>query len=195
MSDNDNNDKNDSNDSRNKQAIKAASQSSLDNLFEVDEVSGDRDLDDLGLTPFEIKFVHYILKGYTKTDAAVKAGSTAKNPNKVGWNTFNRENVQEAIARASKIRLQALAIDTTYVVENLMEVVATGLAEKKLGDSVKALELLGKQLGMFHEAANKGVAKTKEDGLKSGNEKIDVNNDLKTFISTLPDNIFNKKSN
>jgi len=148
--------------------------------------------DDLKLTAFEHKFVHYILAGYTKTDAAIKAGSTAKNPNKVGWNTFQLPNVQEALGRAQKIRLEAVALNTTYVVENLMQVVAEGLSNKKLGDSVKALELLGKELGMFHEVPA-SIKKTKQDGLKSGDEKEDVKNDLNTWLKALPDDILKKQ--
>lgn len=149
--------------------------------------------DDLQLTAFDQKFIHFILAGYTKTDAAIKAGSTSKTPNKTGWATFQKPNVQEALSRAQKVRLEAMAIDSKYVIENLMMVVAEGIATKKLSDSVKALELIGKDIGMFHNIPKEAGKKTKDEGLKGGESKEEVKDDLNKWLKALPDDILNQK--
>lgn len=104
------------------------------------------------LTEKQKRFIDEYLIDLNATAAAARAGY--KDPNK-GRQLVTKSNVSQAIATRLKDRQQRTEITQDYVLRNLKKI-----AEKSMGYSdaphqqaaTKALELLGKHLGMFRES-------------------------------------------
>lgn len=104
------------------------------------------------LTEKQKRFIDEYLIDLNATAAAARAGY--KDPNK-GRQLVTKSNVSQAIAERLKDRQQRTEITQDYVLRNLKKI-----AEKSMGYSdaphqqaaTKALELLGKHLGMFRES-------------------------------------------
>lgn len=104
------------------------------------------------LTEKQKRFIDEYLIDLNATAAAARAGY--KDPNK-GRQLVTKSNVSQAIAERLKERQQRTEITQDYVLRNLKKI-----AEKSMGYSdaphqqaaTKALELLGKHLGMFRES-------------------------------------------
>ena len=104
------------------------------------------------MTPKQARFVSEYLIDLNATAAAKRAGY--KNP-EIGRQLITKNNVAAARAAAIKKREKKTEITAEYVLRNLKKI-----AEKSMGYSdaphqqaaTKALELLGKHLGMFRES-------------------------------------------
>lgn len=107
------------------------------------------------LTEKQKRFIDEYLIDLNATAAAIRAGYSEKTANEIGSQNLVKLSIQKAIAERLKERQQRTEITQDYVLRNLKKI-----AEKSMGYSdaphqqaaTKAIELLGKHLGMFRES-------------------------------------------
>ena len=141
-------------------------------------------IEDFNLSPFEVDFVTHYFSSDSGAEAARKAGSTAKRPEAVAYNTLQRPNVQAAINWGMKNRIEAAGIDSRAIISMLKTVYNEALAAGKYNDANKAAELLGNHLGMFRTSQVVETA-IKSDAHKTSNDKKDLQNDILRFVKVL----------
>lgn len=100
------------------------------------------------MTPKQARFVSEYLIDMNATAAAKRAGY--KNP-EIGRQLITKNNVAAAIAAAIKKREKKTEITAEYVLSNLKTIVERCMSSSEFDarGAAKALELLGKHLGMF----------------------------------------------
>jgi phage terminase small subunit len=119
------------------------------------------------MTAKQEAFAIEYLKDKNATQAAIRAGYSAKTAYSIGCEMLRKPEIQEII-RAKQEEVAAKATLTAEsIAENLKEIAANPLA--KDSDRIRAYELLGKYVGMFTEKVEmKGqidTAVTKLDGI------------------------------
>lgn len=122
------------------------------------------------LTAKQQRFVEEYLVDLNATQAAIRAGYSAKNADKIASQLLGKARVAEAIAAAKSERASRVAVSADYVLNNLVEIVERSMQRAPVFDmkgnhvtdeegrhvwrfdgktANRALELLGKHLGMF----------------------------------------------
>jgi phage terminase small subunit len=103
----------------------------------------------MALTPKQQRFVQEYLKVLNATAAARRAGYSSKNADKIGLELLGKTRVSEAIVAAKAERAAQCKLSATWVIRRLRkEATATG-PNASPSARVRALELLGKHLGLF----------------------------------------------
>lgn len=102
---------------------------------------------------------YYIEQGYKNaSEAARKAGSTAKNPNHIAYQWLQDPWVQQEIERSKALLERGEnpleLIKEEDVVEKLTRVYEEAIAAGDFTPAIKAVELMGKQIGMFANTTN-----------------------------------------
>jgi phage terminase small subunit len=100
----------------------------------------------MALTPKQQRFVDEYLKDLNATAAAKRAGYSSKSARKIGHQLLGKTRLSEAIVAAKAERAARCKLSATWVVRRLRkEATAKGSPAAR----VRALELLGKHLGLF----------------------------------------------
>jgi phage terminase small subunit len=117
--------------------------------------------DPVRLTDKQARFVEEYLVDLNATQAALRAGYSARTANLIGKENLRKPAVALAIQAAQAERAKRTELDATYVVENLRETVERCMQRRpgpngQMGDfdprgAVAALRQLGLHLGMFRE--------------------------------------------
>ncbi len=94
-------------------------------------------------------FVEEYLKDLNATAAARRAGYSERNADKIGPELLGKTRVAEAIQAALAARSQRTQVDADYVLAHLRTEAEREGKGSSPGARVKALELLGKHLGLF----------------------------------------------
>ena len=131
------------------------------------------------LTPKQQRFVEEYLVDLNATQAAIRAGYSSRNADKIAFQLLGKTRVAEAIAAAKAERSARVAVSADYVLNNLVEIVERSMQRAPVfvgfgeqltdeeGRSVwrfdgktatKALELLGKHLGMYKDRVESDVS-------------------------------------
>lgn len=131
------------------------------------------------LTPKQQRFVEEYLVDLNATQAAIRAGYSVRNADKIAFQLLGKTRVAEAIAAAKAERSARVAVSADYVLNNLVEIVERSMQRAPVvnmkgeqvvdeeGRSVwrfdgktatKALELLGKHLGMYKDRVESDVS-------------------------------------
>ena len=102
------------------------------------------------------RFVEEYPVDLNATQAAIRAGYSKKTAYSIGQRLLKDVEIQEAIQKAMKDRSERTGITQDKVVEELGKVAFAEAhdytdADLKYGNKLKALELLGKHLGMFEK--------------------------------------------
>lgn len=108
----------------------------------------------VALTLKQERFVAEYLVDLNATQAAIRAGYSAKNADKIGPELLGKTRVSEALQAAIKERSERTRITQEQVIEEIGRVAFAEAADYadaalKYANKLKALELLGKHLGMF----------------------------------------------
>lgn len=116
------------------------------------------------LTPKQEAFVREYLVDLNATQAAIRAGYSAKTANVAGARLLANAKVAEAVAEAKTKRAERVQVTADWVLERLVENVDRAMQAEPVRDregnetgeyvyagavANKALELLGKHLGLF----------------------------------------------
>ena len=132
-----------------------------------------------GLTPKQAAFVQEYLVDLNATQAAVRAGYSEKTASRIGPALLGKTCVRDAIEKARAKRTRRTEVTQDYVLSNLREIVercmerapVTNRSGAQVSDEQgravwcfdakganRALELLGKHLGMFTDRVQAEVS-------------------------------------
>lgn len=143
------------------------------------------------LTEKQKRFVAEYLVDLNATQAAVRAGYSANRASEIGYQLLQKTTVSDEIQNAMQKRSQRTEITQDVIVEKLAEIAlgeATDFsvdgypivegAKNKTSSQLKALELLGKHLGLF-DGKNQQTRETENNLLQAIEEstKEDVETD------------------
>ncbi len=101
------------------------------------------------LTPKQARFVDEYLIDLNATQAAIRAGYSAKNADKIGPELLGKTRVSAAIAEAQAKRSERIAISQDDVVRGLHAEATDKTDGSSHSARVSAWGLLGKHLNMF----------------------------------------------
>lgn len=108
----------------------------------------------MALTPKQERFVQEYLVDLNATQAAIRAGYSAKTASRIGPELLGKTCISEAIQKAIKKREKRTEVTQDYVIEKLREIAEKDASDGpesdlKYSSKIKALELLGKHVGAF----------------------------------------------
>lgn len=101
------------------------------------------------LSPKQERFVTEYLIDLNATQAAIRAGYSKRNADKIGSQLLGKTRVSQAIAEAKKTRSERTGIAADEVVERLWREATLEGKGASHSARVSALGLLGKHLGLF----------------------------------------------
>ncbi|QIA76164.1 terminase small subunit [Rodentibacter caecimuris] len=129
-----------------------------------------------GLNEKQRKFVDEYLIDLNATQAAIRAGYSKNRASELGYQLLQKTTVQNAIKEAQKKRSERVQVSQDDVLRGLLEVIAMSTGKQSVTETVvtksengeaigtdvvkscfephavnKALELLGKHIGMFKD--------------------------------------------
>ena len=105
------------------------------------------------LTPKQARFVEEYLLDLNAAAAARRAGYSEKNSDSIAAQLLSKTKVFEAVQSAIEARSAKAEITAEYVLENLKRLSERCMSEEEFAPSAaaRALELLGKHLGLFSD--------------------------------------------
>lgn len=108
----------------------------------------------MALTPKQARFVQEYLIDLNATQAAIRAGYSEKNADKIGPELLGKTRVSTAIHEAMAARQKRTEITQDYVIGKLVEIADKAASDcqdsdLKYSNKIKALELLGRHVGAF----------------------------------------------
>jgi len=108
------------------------------------------------LTPKQKKFIDEYLIDLNATQAAIRAGYSQKTAFSIGVENLSKPLIQEELQKAMKRQQERTQITADMVLKELKKIALDDAADYqdsrlKYTNKIKALELLGKHLGMFSE--------------------------------------------
>lgn len=113
------------------------------------------------LTPRQAAFVQEYLVDLNATQAAIRAGYSEKTAGRTGHENLKKPEIAAAIAQAKAERAERVQIDADEVLAHLTAIARGEVRTEKatkvgivdlppdFGERIRAMELLGKHLGMF----------------------------------------------
>ena len=110
-------------------------------------------MDQENLTQKQARFVEEYLLDLNAAAAARRAGYSEKNADSIAAQLLSKTKVFEAVQSAIAARSAKTEITAEYVLENLKRLSERCMGEKEFAPSAaaRALELLGKHLGLFSD--------------------------------------------
>lgn len=120
----------------------------------------------MALTPKQERFVQEYLVDLNATAAAIRAGYKETTAAQQGHNLLRKSAIEQAVQAARADLAKRTEVTQDYVLKKLKEIVEKEAADYqdsnlKYSNKIRALELLGKHLGMF---ADKSPGRTNDGG-------------------------------
>jgi len=105
----------------------------------------------MALTPKQQRFVEEYLIDLNATQAAIRAGYSEKNADKIGSQLLGKTRVAASIREAQEKRTRRTEITADYVLTTIRETVEALLndREKNAANIFRGSELLGKHIKLF----------------------------------------------
>lgn len=122
------------------------------------------------LTPKQRRFIDEYLIDLNATQAAIRAGYSQKTADRIGPELLGKTCVQAAIQGAMSKRQKRTGITQDKVLEEIGKVAFHDAgdcseSELKYSNKLRALELLGKHLGMFDKPEGRRPDMEEDDNL------------------------------
>lgn len=131
------------------------------------------------LTDKQARFCEEYLIDLNATQAAIRAGYSEKTANRIASELLSKLDIQEKIAELKAERSKRTEITQDSFIQELAAVARAEVKGVRAVDKLKALELLGKHLGMFVERyevnaaeIEKRIAEAREQGKKEGTQEL-----------------------
>lgn len=131
------------------------------------------------LTDRQARFCEEYLIDLNATQAAIRAGYSEKTANRIASELLSKLDIQEKIAELKAERAKRTEMTQDSVIQELAAVARAEVKGVCAVDKLKALELLGKHLGMFVERyevnaaeIEKRIAEAREQGKKEGTQEL-----------------------
>lgn len=131
------------------------------------------------LTDKQARFCEEYLIDLNATQAAIRAGYSEKTAREQAAQNLSKLNIQEKIAELKAERAKRTEMTQDSVIQELAAVARAEIKGVRAVDKLKALELLGKHLGMFVERyevnaaeIEKRIAEAREQGKKEGTQEL-----------------------
>lgn len=131
------------------------------------------------LTDRQARFCEEYLIDLNATQAAIRAGYSEKTAREQAAQNLSKLNIQEKIAELKAERAKRTEMTQDSVIQELAAVARAEIKGVRAVDKLKALELLGKHLGMFVERyevnaaeIEKRIAEAREQGKKEGTQEL-----------------------
>ncbi len=120
------------------------------------------------LTPKQARFVEEYLLDLNATQAAIRAGYSARNADKIGPELLGKTRVAEAVKAAQQARTERTEITQDEVIRGLKKEATLEGEGSSHSARVSAWAHLGKHLGIFTDNLNLGgsIGIRHEDALK-----------------------------
>lgn len=136
----------------------------------------------VALTVKQERFVEEYLVDLNATQAAIRAGYSSKTAEQMGYQLLQKTSVQKALQEAIEERSKRTGITQEKVIEEIGKIAFAEAhdysdTDLKYSNKLKALELLGKHLGMFDGKSGEGREKNNNllDAVKeSAEEDVDA---------------------
>ncbi len=108
----------------------------------------------MALTAKQERFIQEYLVDLNATAAAKRAGYSEKNAGKIGPELLGKTSISQAIQKAIEKRRLRTEVTQDYVIEKLKTIADKRASDApdsdlKYSSQIKAIELLGKHLGVF----------------------------------------------
>ncbi len=108
----------------------------------------------MALTEKQKRFVAEYLVDLNATQAAIRAGYSENTAGVIGAENLKKPNIAEAIQKAIDSRNERTGVTQDYIINKLKEIADKKASDRteselKYSHKIRALELLGKHLGMF----------------------------------------------
>ena len=101
------------------------------------------------MTPKQAAFVREYLVDLNATQAAIRSGYSANTARAIASRLLTKVNIQEAVAEAQAERSKRTGVDAAFVLNGLQREAQAGDTDEPNTARIRAMELLGKHLGMF----------------------------------------------
>ncbi len=101
------------------------------------------------LTNKQKLFTQEYLIDLNATQAAIRSGYSAKTAEWIGPKLLTKSHVAMEIKKAVAERSEKLNLSAQDVIQSILEIRAKAIQGERLGDALKANELLGKHLRLF----------------------------------------------
>lgn len=131
------------------------------------------------LTDRQTRFCEEYLIDLNATQAAIRAGYSEKTANRIASELLSKLDIQEKITELKAERAKRTEMTQDSVIQELAAVARAEVKGVRAVDKLKALELLGKHLGMFVERyevnaaeIEKRIAEAREQGKKEGTQEL-----------------------
>lgn len=150
--------------------------------FELIDVASDMP----GLTPKQAAFVREYLIDLNATQAAIRAGYSAKTARQIGEENLSKPDIAKYVQAAMDARAQKTGITAEYVLQGITEVIErckqavpvldeegnpTGEWRFESSSALRGYELLGKHLKLFTDKVEVDVGETLAERLKAARER------------------------
>ena len=107
------------------------------------------------LTPKQAAFVREYMIDLNATQAAIRAGYAAKTATQNASRLLGNVNIQKAIQAQREAIEARCRVSVDWVLSQIAEIAQD--EEARIADRLKALELLGKHLGMWEKRQDEGA--------------------------------------
>lgn len=103
------------------------------------------------LPPQQRLFCEEYVKDFNASQAAVRAGYKAKEPNKMGYQLLNNPGIRYAIDSLLQERAKSVDVDVNYVTKKIVRSIERAEEKENEAAVLRGAELLARYLGMFVE--------------------------------------------
>lgn len=119
------------------------------------------------LTEKQKRFCEEYLIDLNATQAAIRAGYSKKTANRIAAENLSKPDIQLHLQELMRQRSERTGITADFVIEQLSHIAAAD-TEITGKEKIKALELLGKHLGLFSAGSDNTAALEKLDEVLRG---------------------------